>query len=191
MSISWGLESLRQLPSRYQITQGFPGGVVVKYLPANAGDAGDTGLIPGLGRSPGGGNGNPLHYSCQDNPMDRGAWRATVHGVARVGHNWAHTHAPNNASTPHWWSFPFSLAPRRWLVVCQHQQQEGRNKGKFLSWLVWSQTLLLPSLITWNYRICLPHLSIFPAPFFFTFHHFYPSLLTLFITWNITKANFL
>ena len=66
---------------------GFLGSSVVKNVPGNAGDAGDTGLIPGLGRSPGGGNGNPLHYSCQDNPMDRGAWRATVHGVARVGHN--------------------------------------------------------------------------------------------------------
>ena len=45
-------------------------------------DAGDLGLIPGSGRSPGGGNGNPLQYSCLRNPMDRGAWRATVYGVA-------------------------------------------------------------------------------------------------------------
>ena len=52
----------------------------VKNVPANAGDAG---LIPGSGRSPGGGNGNPLQYSCLENPMDRGAWRATVHGVAK------------------------------------------------------------------------------------------------------------
>ena len=47
----------------------------------NAEDTGDAGLIPGLGRSLGGGNGNPLQYSCLENPMDRGAWRATVHGV--------------------------------------------------------------------------------------------------------------
>ena len=46
----------------------------VKSLPANAGDTGDAGLIPGLGRSPGGGNDNPLQYSCLENPMDRGAW---------------------------------------------------------------------------------------------------------------------
>ena len=59
---------------------GFPGGTVVKNLPANAGG---TGLIPGLGRSPGGANGNPLQYSCLENPMDGGAWRATVHGVAK------------------------------------------------------------------------------------------------------------
>ena len=60
--------------------------LVVKNPPANAGDVRDTGLIPGLGRSPGGGNDNPLQYSCLKNPMDRGDWRATVHGVARVGH---------------------------------------------------------------------------------------------------------
>ena len=60
---------------------GFPGGSVVKNLPANAGDAADAGLIPGLGRSPGGGNDNPLQYSCLENPMARGAWRAAVHAV--------------------------------------------------------------------------------------------------------------
>ena len=52
---------------------GFPGGSLVKNPPANAGDAGDAGSIPGLGRSPGGGNGNPLQYSFLDKPMNRGA----------------------------------------------------------------------------------------------------------------------
>ena len=52
---------------------------MVKNLPANAGDNRDVGLIPGLGRSPGEGNGNPLQYSCLENPMDRGVWWATVH----------------------------------------------------------------------------------------------------------------
>ena len=56
---------------------GFPGGSVVENLPANARDAG---LISGLGRSPGEGNGNSLQYSCLENPMNRGAWQATVHG---------------------------------------------------------------------------------------------------------------
>ena len=55
---------------------------MVKNLPANAGDIRDVGMIPGSGRSPGGGHGNPLQYSCLENPMDRGAWRAIVHGVA-------------------------------------------------------------------------------------------------------------
>ena len=56
---------------------------MVKNLPANAGDARDAGSIPGSGRSPGEGNGNPLQYSYLGNPMDRGAWQATVHGVTK------------------------------------------------------------------------------------------------------------
>ena len=58
-----------------------------KNMPANAGDTGDMGSIPGSWRSPGGGHGNPLQYSCLENPMDRGAWRATVHVVAK-SHTW-------------------------------------------------------------------------------------------------------
>ena len=57
--------------------------IVVKNPPDNAGDIKDAGSVPGLGRSPGGGNDNPLQYSCLENPMDRGAWRATVYGVAK------------------------------------------------------------------------------------------------------------
>ena len=62
---------------------GFSGGTVVKNLPVNAGDTRDTSLIPGSGRSPRGENGNPLQYSCLENSMDRGAWQAIVHGVAK------------------------------------------------------------------------------------------------------------
>ena len=58
----------------------FPGGSDSKE---SACSAGGPGLIPGLGKSPGEGNGNPLHYSCLENPMDRGAWWATVHGLAK------------------------------------------------------------------------------------------------------------
>ena len=57
---------------------------MVKNLPANAGDTGKAGLIPGSGRSPGGGNGIPLQYSCQKNLIDRGAWWATVHEVTEL-----------------------------------------------------------------------------------------------------------
>ena len=58
--------------------------LVVKNLSANAEEIRDAVSIPGLGRSPGGGDGNPLLYSCLENCMDRGAWRATVHGVAKT-----------------------------------------------------------------------------------------------------------
>ena len=60
---------------------------MVKSLAASAGDVRDVGSIPGLGRSLGGGNGNPLQYSCLENPVNRGAWWATVHRVKRVRHN--------------------------------------------------------------------------------------------------------
>ena len=63
-------------------SRGFPGGSVVKNPSANAGD---TGSVLGLGRSPGGGNGNPLQYSCLQNSMDRGIWQTTLHGVTK---NW-------------------------------------------------------------------------------------------------------
>ena len=59
---------------------GFPGGSAVKNPPTNAGD---LCLIPGLGRSPGEGNGNPLQYSCLEHPVDRGAWSDTVYGAAK------------------------------------------------------------------------------------------------------------
>ena len=73
--------------------------LVAKNPPANARDARDAGSIPGLGRSLGEGNGNPLQYSCLENPMDSGAWLATVHGIAELDttehkhvHTCTHTH---------------------------------------------------------------------------------------------------
>ena len=69
---------------------GFPGGSVVKNPPANVGDVGS---IPGLGRSPRKGNGNPLQYSCLENSMGRGAWRGIVHGIT-VRHDLATEHPP-------------------------------------------------------------------------------------------------
>ena len=81
----------------------FPHGSVVKNPPANAGDVGS---IPGSGRSPGGGHGSPLQYSCQDNPTDRGAWWAAVHGIVK---SWTqlsvracvHTHTYTHTSISH------------------------------------------------------------------------------------------
>ena len=62
---------------------GFPGGSDKKEFACNAGDTRDADLIPGSGRSPGEGNGNPLQYSCRKNSMYRGAWWATVHGITK------------------------------------------------------------------------------------------------------------
>ena len=80
----------------FHCEQGFPGGIVVKHPPASVRDAGDLGSIPRSGRSPRGGHGNPLQYSCLENSMDRGAWRApsepTVHGVTEESDTTEHTH---------------------------------------------------------------------------------------------------
>ena len=65
------------------VTEGFPGGSMGKESTCSAGDDGDLGLITESGRSPGEGNGNPLQYSCLESPMDRGAWRVTIHGVTK------------------------------------------------------------------------------------------------------------
>ena len=62
--------------------------LVIKDLPTKAGDIRDMGSIPGSGRYPGGGHGNPLQYSCLENPMDRGAWQAIVVGGLRAGQDW-------------------------------------------------------------------------------------------------------
>ena len=74
---------LRLGPKSDVLHMGFPDDSVVKNLPTNAGDVGDTGSIPGSGGSPGGGNGNPLQYCYLGNLMDRAAWWATVHVVTK------------------------------------------------------------------------------------------------------------
>ena len=81
--ISWGRPQRDYLLFQINGIKQPVGGSVVKNLPANAADAGDVGLSPVLERSPGGGSGNSPQYSHLENPMDRGDWRATVHGVAK------------------------------------------------------------------------------------------------------------
>ena len=91
------------VPTYPNCCRGFPGGTVVKNPPASAGDMGS---IPVLGRSLGIGNGNPLQYSCLENPMEGGAWWATVHGVTK---SWTrlstHTHIPTVHATSTEWTF--------------------------------------------------------------------------------------
>ena len=77
-------ESVR---NRVKAVMGFPSGAVVKNLPASAEDTRDVGSVPGFGRFPGVGNGNPLQYFCLGNPVDTGAWQVTVHGSQRVRHD--------------------------------------------------------------------------------------------------------
>ena len=72
-----------QISAQMNSEVGLPRWCSGKESACNAGDAGDVGLIPGSIRSPGGGNGNPLQYSCPENPVDSGAWPATVHGVTK------------------------------------------------------------------------------------------------------------
>ena len=100
-----------------------PGGTLLKNPPANAGD---TGSVPGLGRSPGEGNGNPLQYSCLWNPVDRGAWRPTAHGVAKSQtrpSDWACTHrviSKRGGVRP-------GLSAFRIGVLWNHLAEAGRN----------------------------------------------------------------
>ena len=89
--MKYKLKSTPPLPWASQVV------LVVKNSPADVGVAGDEGLIPGLGRSPGGGHGNPLLYSCLENPMDRGAGWAAVHGVVESDT----TEATRHAAHPH------------------------------------------------------------------------------------------
>ena len=86
-NIRWIIEKAR-IPEKHLLLLywDFPHSSVGKESACNAGDRGS---IPGSGRSPGEGNGNPLQYSCLENPMDRGAWQAIVHGVVRVKHDLA------------------------------------------------------------------------------------------------------
>ena len=74
---------LKRSSPRHALENGFPGGSVVENPPANAGNAEDGGSIHGSGRSPRIGNGNPFQYSCLGNPMNRGAWQATIQGIAK------------------------------------------------------------------------------------------------------------
>ena len=104
---------------------GFLGGLVVKNQPANVGDIRDTGSIPGWGRSPGGGHGNPLQYSCLENPIVREARQATVHGF---------TKSQTRLSTEHAWD------RRKWQIYLQ--SLEYFHSWRSIHWLSSCQACL-------------------------------------------------
>ena len=123
----WGRRCCCDYPhtAKLKPTLGLPRWPVVKNLPANAGGIRHMGLIPGSGISPGGRNGNSLHCSCQENPMDRGAWWATgqVIGLQTAGHTnqtllLLHPHICTGWGT--WWCWLLSCSSRsRWLRPLQ------------------------------------------------------------------------
>ena len=106
--------------------QGFPGSSDGK---ASAYSAGDLGSIPGLGRSPGEGNGNPLQYSCLENPMDRGAWWATAHGVAK-----SQTRLSDFISLHFTFSSCFLEKEYTWCWERLRVGREGNNRGWDVGW---------------------------------------------------------
>ena len=138
-------------------TLDFPGSsfflVVLSSLvaPESACSAGDPGSIPGWGRSPGEGNGNPLQYSCLENPTDRGAWQTTVFGVTRIGHclvteppphseSDSHSHGrafrkpdsvgtPRGGSEPDGWTCPWMGPSGKWAVMATGDRKQCRPAG--------------------------------------------------------------
>ena len=110
--------------------QGLPQGLNGKESTCNAGDVGDTGLIPGLGRSPGEANGNPLQYSGLGNPMDRGTWQATAHGVAK---SWIRL----SDSTQHaLWKFIGEIIAFQLMVLGQMDIHMQNNEVGFLPYII-------------------------------------------------------
>ena len=105
---------------------GFPGGAVVKNLPANAGEERESRLDPWLGRSPRGGNGNPFQYSCLGNPMDKEAWWATQSMGSQKSWTQVSTHAHSNLQCLHLSILPFlpSLFAL-WVLTIMHAQLKG------------------------------------------------------------------
>ena len=111
--------------------KGFPGGASSKEPACQCRlDGRDAGLIPGSGRSPGGGQGNPLQYSCLENPMDRGTWQAAVHKDHReFGHNWsdlAHTHRHTHSNKQNWRN---TRPPERQLHFQEGTQEKRIHKN--------------------------------------------------------------
>ena len=114
---------------------------MVKNPPTNAGDTGDAGLTPGSGRSPGGGNGNPLQYSCLKNLMDRGSWKATTYRSSKSQtqlSDWTQTHTIQPSTTSNWLDLRISLGVITGLVGGPGWELRGRPQEDLMHapWLL-------------------------------------------------------
>ena len=147
-------------------SQGFPGDSVVKNPPANAGDTGDVVLVPESGRSPGVGSGNTLQYSCLENPMDRGAWRATVHGVAKNWtwfSGWARTlssHWPQTAGS--YIYFTPCVVPTKFWSFCPFQKLRAKVTNISLTrWM--AKPFLISTSSCQCSKLCSATAHLFPS----------------------------
>ena len=137
------------------LTLGFPNDSAVTKIACSAWDAGDAGSIPGSGRFPGGGHGNPLQYSCLENPMDRGVWQETVHWVAqgRTRLEWLSTHVEWRKEQSIYrfttqflpWVLEGMVVPVRWGILEASQVKEEEV----------SMRCLWPSHRTWSVVSCV------------------------------------
>ena len=174
MGVSWDARIYLCLSSTTQRRWGFPGGTVVKNLPANAGDSGNMSSIPGSGRSPAGGKGNPFQYSCLKNSKDRGAWWATVHGVTKDGTQLRTTDTHVLSWFPHDIMYEFSVlyAFAHCIFIFWHVPSLLYLLARFLSWSKIQAALELPMglfLALCRKSYGLPHLCSHCATYPFLF----------------------
>ena len=145
--------------------------LMVKNMPANAGDVGDEGLIPGSGRSPGGWHGNPLQYSCLENLMDSGAWRATVHRLQRVGYDWS------DLACSHW---TFAVAVS---FTCNTPPPGIFKAHSLFSFKCLFRHQSLRSTLTTNLKLYSPY----PAEFFYLIIVFILFMVSPFLEYMLSK----
>ena len=124
--------------------------LAVRNLPANAGDEGDAGSIPGSGRAPGEGNGNPLQYSCLENPKDREAWWATVHGIAK---SWTQ---PKQLSGAHTQSLPNNSGLKE-IGVLSHLKVVPSMRRLVFDIITDAETFLAPCPVALSFHGCCTH----------------------------------
>ena len=133
--------------------------IVVKNLPANAGDVRDSGLIPWLERSPSRRHGNPLQYSCLENPMNKGAWQATVHRVAKsqTQLKWLSIHTPQLQFRRSLVAFFLCLLPSQKLLIAAHWPEmillACLFSGTFITDQIETSLQTTSKIVTWFHEV--------------------------------------